>query len=112
MDKVIAERGATMEVVLMGGQNETVKVNLLPLGKMPDFMAAIDDDMAMIQLCTGKSKHFAENVQFDSALDLVDLCQEVNFPNALRWSERRAARMEGLLPVAQKGLALQKRLTS
>lgn len=109
---IIAKQGVEMEVTLATGHKETVTIRLLPLGKMPDFFAALDDDIAMIQLVTGKSKTFAEAIEFDSGLELIDKAYEVNFPRASRWAERKAERMGQLTGVAKKGVELQRQLMS
>ncbi len=107
---VIARGGQEIEVQLETGHRESVKVRLLPLGKMPDFFKGLDNDIFMIQLVTGKSKTFAESLTFDSGMEVVEKAHEVNFPNALRWSERRAERLGPLIPMAEKGMKIQRQL--
>ena len=107
---VIARGGQELEVQLETGHREVVKVKLLPLGKMPDFFRGLDDDIFMIQLVTGKTKTFAESLIFESGMEVVEKAHEVNFPNALRWSERRAARLAPLIPMAEKGMKIQRQL--
>ena len=107
---VIARGGQEIEVQLETGHKEVVKVRLLPLGKMPDFFKGLDDDILMIQLVTGKTKRFAESLTFDSGMEVVEKAHEVNFPNALRWSERRAKRLAPLIPMAEKGMKIQRQL--
>lgn len=111
-ETVIAKQGAEMLVTLETGHQETVKIRLLPLGKMPDFFSALDDDMAMIQLATGKSKQFAEAVEFESGLAIIEKAHEINFPRASRWAERKAERMGQMTNVAKLGIALQRQLTT
>ncbi|MEX0331487.1 MAG: hypothetical protein AB3N64_08710 [Puniceicoccaceae bacterium] len=107
---VIAKGGQELEVQLETGHCETVKVRLLPLGKMPDFFRGLDDDIFLIQLVTGKTKTFAESLNFESGMEIVEKAHEVNFPNALRWSERRAKRLAPLIPMAEKGMKIQRQL--
>jgi uncharacterized protein YqgV (UPF0045/DUF77 family) len=109
---IIAKQGVEMTVTLETGHTETVLVKLLPLGKMPDFFGALDDDIAMIQLVTGKSKTFAEAIDFDSGMELIEKAHDVNFPRASRWAERKADRMGQLSSVAKKGIDLQRQLMS
>ena len=108
--EVIARGGQELEVQLETGHRETVKVKLLPLGKMPDFFKGLDDDIFMIQLVTGKTKTFAESLTFESGMEVVEKAHEVNFPNALRWSERRAQRLAPLIPMAEQGMKIQRQL--
>lgn len=107
---VIAKQGEEMLVTLETGHTRPVKIKLLPLGKMPDFFAALDNDIEMIQLVTGESKTIAEAIDFDSGMALIEKAHELNFPRASRWAERKAERMGQLTNVAKKGMELQRQL--
>ena len=107
---VIAKGGTELEVHLETGHREKVKVRLLPLVKMPDFFKGLDDDIFMIQLVTGKTKTFAESLTFESGMEIVEKAHDVNFPNALRWSKRRAERLGPLIPMAEQGMKIQRQL--
>jgi len=104
-DTIITNQGTELEVTLQTGHKDKVQIKLLPITAMPKYLEALDDDTAMIQLATGKSKTYAEGLSFDSALELLDKIEEVNGPNAERWADRKMKRVEKYLPVAQRTMS-------
>lgn len=94
--------GETRRVELASGGKETVTVKLLTIAELPRFFELLEDETALAEFVTGKPEGWASGLTFDSLMDLVEAATNLNFPNALRWAERRAGLMEQLAPIAQK----------
>lgn len=109
-----------MNQILQGGEplavtdptNATheVFVRLLKIKEFPDYFRLADDEEALAAFATGKDADFIAALDVGSVLAICEKVHDLNFQNACRWAERRAKFSEALLPVAEKGMRLQRAL--
>jgi hypothetical protein len=100
--------GAEMEVTLIDGSKETVKVRQLPVKLMQQYAAAIADDSDAIALYCDKPKEWAETLSGASFNAVADFGLELNQDFFRAWFQRRMRIAESLKPglsaEIQKGL--------
>lgn len=90
--------GKDVSLITADGSAESVFVRELPVRKLSDWLAAQDDEAAMVKLVTGRDDGWVDSLDRDSFLAVVDAATELNqafFGGLVR---RRMARTETLMP--------------
>lgn len=98
--EIIAKGGKSFVAIMEDGTKEEVLVRLLKIRQLPAYFEALEDEVKLISVVTGKDEAWAELLDFDSQLALVEVAKEVNFTRAKKWAERRAQVAEDLAPIA------------
>lgn len=105
-DQTIINGGEEIEITLLTGEKETVKVKLLKISKFEDYLRSIDNETALAELLCGKEPGWGDSVSPGSLLDIAEKGHDINFTSVYRWAERRTNVNEAMLPVAEKGKKL------
>ena len=109
-DQAIINGGENIEITLLTGEKETVKVKLLKISQFEEYLRSIDNESAAAELLCGKEAGWGETVAPSSLMDIVEKGHDINFTNVCRWVERKAAIGEAMLPMLQKNQELLSRL--
>lgn len=88
-DDMAALRGGESATAnFLDGGSEQVFLRCLPVRLFQRFVAAIDDECAMIELVADKPSGWADTLTLESHEKLVERAFELNFPGAARWFAR------------------------
>jgi hypothetical protein len=104
--------GTALNVTTQDNETHEVCVRLLKIKEFPDYFRVAEDEEALAAFVTGKDDEFIQSLSVDSILAICETAHDLNFQNACRWANRRANLNEALLPVAQKGMTIQRTLGS
>ena len=112
MDKnqLILNGGQDMEVTLLTGATEAVKVKLLKISQFEAYLRAVDNEPRAAELLCGQEEGWGDTLTADSLLNIVEVGHDINFTSVFRWAQRRTNINEIMLPIAQKGQAMAKAL--
>ncbi len=105
--KIITLKGQQeVSITKLDGSTDTVTVKQLPARLMLDYAKALEDEVSMIKLATGKDDEFCDSLSIESHELLVTTVEAVNGDFFQRWFERKKARAERIAPGAfEKALA-------
>jgi hypothetical protein len=82
--------GVEMEVNFQNnGDKETVKIRQIPISKLQNFIMAMGDEAAAIELYCDKPKGWADKLTMESASAVADKGQELNLPFFAAWFRRQ-----------------------
>jgi hypothetical protein len=104
-DLILINGGVDMEVTLVGGAKETVKVRQLPIKAMLGYLSCFDDEPKLIALFTGKPETWVDELTPQSHTALIEKGEEINRPFFDAWYRRRMDRIETINPGFRKNLA-------
>jgi len=84
--------GVEMEVTLLDGTKETVKVRQIPVSKVQSFVFAVGlgNESDCVELYCDKPKGWADTLAAASVDAVADKGQELNLPFFGAWSRRQA----------------------
>ena len=102
-DQTLINGGEEIEVSLLSGGTETVKVHLLKIAQFEDYLRVVDNEPRAAELLCSQPEGWGDTLTIDSLLDIVDKGHDINFTSVYRWAERRAKVNEAILPIAQRG---------
>jgi hypothetical protein len=102
--------GTSLTVTTHDNATDEVFVRLLKIKEFPDYFRMAEDEEALAAFVTGKDDEFIRSLSVDSILGICEAAHDLNFQAACRWANRRANLNEALLPVAQKGIQIQRTL--
>lgn len=103
-DLALVMGGEELDVSYLDGQTERVKVRLMPIKRMGDYLSAIADEEKSIELFCGKPTGWAETLTPVSQLALYSKGQALNLPLFETWYPEFQKRTEVLRPGFLKGL--------
>lgn len=87
-DMAALRGGETAAAVFLDGRTEQVFLHCLPVRKFQQFVAAIDDECALIELVADKPKGWADALTLECHEALVVRAFDLNFSGAARWFAR------------------------
>jgi hypothetical protein len=102
--------GAPLIVTTAEGTEVEVLVRLLKIREYPDYLRLSDREEEMAAFITGRDMEFVDSLTADSVIAICEKAHDLNFQTACRWATRRAHINETLLPVAQKGIHIERTL--
>jgi hypothetical protein len=89
--------GIEIEVAHLDGSKESVKVRQIPISKIQQFVVALGNEAACIELYCDKpaptqpnETRWADTLTFESANAILDKGQELNLPFLAAWFRRQA----------------------
>lgn len=109
-NQTIINGGEEIEIALLDGTVETVKVQLLKISQFEEYLRVVDKEARAAELLCSKPEGWSETLIPDSLLDIVEKGHDINFTTVYRWAERRANVNEAILPIAKKGMAMAEAL--
>ena len=114
MDKnnIILHGGEDLDVMLLTGETETVKVKLLKIAQFETYLRSVDNEARAAELLCGKEEGWGDTLTPDSLLNIVELGHDINFTSVFRWAQRRTNINEIMLPIAERGKAMARALPS
>jgi len=77
---------------------EEVLVHELPVRQLPEWLASLDDEVAMVKLVTDRDDAWVDTLVRESFLALVDAATELNQAFFAGIVRRRLARTDELMP--------------
>ena len=108
----ITKQGREITITKRDGTTGKVFVKLLPLRDIPSFFEKIESIPDLVKLATGISDKEFDDLDDDSQFLIDEEARELNLPLAVRWAERQAGLNDRLLPIAERNLKAQRRLTT
>lgn len=101
--------GKQVQVDFKNGDSGEVFVKELPVRKMGDFLAAVDNEVELIKMTIcNVDDEWVDNLTNDSFEALVEVSLDVNFPTCERWMGRRERLMKKVEPKLERFLAFAK----
>lgn len=94
--------GTDVTVRMLDGTSETVRVRQLPLSLMPkylDALSAVDQEVRLICLATGKDDAWVDQVHPEDTVNLLEECERINLDFFASWLHRRTQRLKQLTGV-------------
>lgn len=104
-DLILINGGTDLEVTLLDGSTETVKVRQLPIKSMESYLHSFADESKVVGLFTDKSEEWAAQLTPASHTAIMEKGEEINRPFFVAWYQRRMARIELLNPGFSKNLS-------
>lgn len=93
--------GKPIEVQRIDGTRESVWIIQIPISKIREYIAALDDEAAVISLYTGWPKELADTLTHESVELVITEGERINLDFLTRWCQRQKARGERLNAVAE-----------
>lgn len=91
--------GIDLEVELLDGTKQTVRVKQLPISQIKPLAVAYEnDECAEIALFTGKPKEFADTLTIKSAEKIIAEGERINADPLERWFQRQMRKLERFNP--------------
>lgn len=84
--------GGCALVLYLSGESETVSIIQIPISKIREYIAALDDESVVISLYTGKPKEWADTITHDSVERIISEGERVNLDFLTRWCQRQKER--------------------
>jgi len=98
--------GLDLEVGLLNGTTEKVRVRALPIRLLPSYFAVMDDEPAMVELFCERPAGWSDTLAPESFEKILVEGEALNADFFGRWLRRRMERQERLLPgLLEKALA-------
>jgi hypothetical protein len=83
--------GVEVEVAFgNNGSKEKVKVRQIPISRLQDFLVAMGNEGALIEIYCDKPEGWADTLTIESANLIADKGQEINLPFLSAWWQRQA----------------------
>lgn len=111
-NQTLINGGEELDVLLLDGNAEKVKVKLLKISQFEEYLRVVDKEAQAAELLCDKPEGWGETLAPASLMDVVERGHDINFTSVYRWANRRATMNETMLPLAQKGQALASHLQS
>ena len=97
--------GFEVEVRLIGGSCEKVFVRQLPIRLMPEHLARMENEPALVELFCDKPSGWSDTLTPESFEEVVIEGERLNADFFSRWLRRRLDRQERVLPGITEKLA-------
>ena len=94
-----------LDVVLWDGSVESVTLRMLPVREYEAFARALENEPRMAEILCGKAEDWGDTLRPDSLGKVVSEGERINADFFVPWFQRRAARMERLVPGSVAKLA-------
>src|SRR2546430_2523266 len=96
-----------LQVTLIGGATETVRIRQLAINQMPELLRRLDDEASMAELYADKPAGWAATLAPSDYIAVITRGDDLNAGFFSRWLARRLKRQELLLPgITQKLVGL------
>jgi len=102
-DQTLINGGEEIEVTLLTGEKQKIKVLLLKIAQFEDYLRVVDNEPRAAELLCAQPEGWGDELAFDSIMDVIEKGHDLNFTNVFRWADRRAKLNETMLPLARKG---------
>jgi len=90
--------GRTMQARYTDGTGGEVFLRQVPIRLLPKYLAALDDEPAMLELVADKPTGWADKLTIESHTELVAASEALNSDTFFAWLTRRVKRQESLAP--------------
>lgn len=93
--------GIDLPITKLDGSTESVKVLQLPIRRMGDYLAAIEDESKLVELFTAKEPGWSDTLSDESFVAIITKGEELNADFFFPWCARRlnrSQRLSALLP--------------
>lgn len=99
--------GRAMRVRSADGQEHDITVRHLKIRELPAYAGALDDEVKLAALFTGRDDAFIESLCPESHEAVIAAGEEINGDFFARWCERRIRRTEAVAPgLTQRVMAM------
>lgn len=88
---VVINGGSKITVHKLDGTTEEVRVRLIPLSKMVDYLNRVGDITLFAELVCEQSPGWADTLSFDSIYQIDELARAINDPSLARYVKRQTA---------------------
>lgn len=92
----ILNGGRSVNIKNRAGLDETVNVKALPIRSMPQWMEAQTDEAKLVELATGKSAQWVDQLTPEAHVAILTAAEEVNSGFFDSWLARLKVRQERL----------------
>jgi hypothetical protein len=90
--------GTTFVITKTDTAQETVQIRQLPVRLLPQMLAALEDEPAMVELFCDKPQGWSDSLSPESFEHIITEGERINADFFSRWAQRRIQRVERLLP--------------
>lgn len=90
--------GRTITARFTDGTTAEVFLRQVPIRLLPKYLAALDDEPALLELVADKPAGWADNLTVESHVELVAASEALNSDTFFAWLTRRVKRQESLAP--------------
>ena len=90
--------GMSFTATKIDATEEPVQIRQLPVRLLPQLLAALEDEPAMVELFCDKPKGWSDSLAPESFETIVTEGERINADFFSRWAQRRIQRVERLLP--------------